>query len=113
MQCPDLSAWLYGGLSRSSKMTDMIGLFAAVLTTISFLPQTLLVLRTGKTDGISLCMYALFTTGVAGWLIYGILVGALPIILANAITLALAATILVLKVRAVLETTRGPLPAST
>ena len=94
-------------------MTDMIGLFAAVLTTISFLPQTLLVLRTGKTDGISLCMYALFTTGVAGWLIYGILVGALPIILANAITLALAATILVLKVRAVLETTRGPLPAST
>ncbi|MEL6665776.1 MAG: SemiSWEET transporter [Pseudomonadota bacterium] len=94
-------------------MTDMIGLFAAVLTTISFLPQTLLVLRTGKTDGISLCMYALFTTGVAGWLIYGILVGALPIILANAITLALAATILTLKVRAVLETTRGPLPAST
>ena len=91
-------------------MTDMIGLVAAVLTTISFLPQTLLVLRTGKTDGISLCMYALFTTGVAGWLLYGVLVGALPIILANSVTLALAATILLLKVRAVLETPRGPLP---
>ena len=90
-------------------MTDMIGLVAAVLTTISFLPQTLLVLRTGKTDGISLCMYALFTTGVAGWLLYGVLVGALPIILANSVTLALAATILLLKVRAVLETPRGPL----
>ena len=94
-------------------MTDMIGLFAAVLTTISFLPQTLLVLRTGKTDGISLCMYALFTTGVAGWLAYGVLVGAVPIILANAITLALATTILTLKVRAVLETPSAPLPAST
>ncbi|MEL6414013.1 MAG: SemiSWEET transporter [Pseudomonadota bacterium] len=92
-------------------MTDMIGLLAAMLTTISFLPQTLLVLRTGKTDGISLCMYALFTTGVAGWLVYGFLVGALPIILANAITLALAATILSLKVRAVLETQSAPLPA--
>ena len=92
-------------------MTDMIGLVAAVLTTFSFLPQTLLVLRTGKTDGISLCMYALFTTGVAGWLLYGLLVGALPIILANSITLALAATILLLKVRAVLETPRTPLPA--
>lgn len=92
-------------------MTDMIGLIAAVLTTISFLPQTLLVLRTGKTDGISLCMYALFTTGVAGWLLYGVLVGALPIILANSVTLALAATILLLKIRAVLETPRGPLPA--
>ena len=92
-------------------MTDMIGLVAAVLTTISFLPQTFLVLRTGRTDGISLSMYALFTTGVAGWLLYGVLVGSLPVILANAITLALAATILALKLRAVLSTQRQRLPA--
>ncbi|MEM6557596.1 MAG: SemiSWEET transporter [Pseudomonadota bacterium] len=92
-------------------MTDMIGLVAAMLTTISFLPQTLMVLRTGRTDGISLCMYALFTTGVAGWLVYGVLVGSLPVILANAITLALAATILALKLRAVLEVQRQRLPA--
>ena len=87
-------------------MTDMIGLVAAMLTTISFLPQTLMVLRTGRTDGISLCMYALFTTGVAGWLIYGLMVESLPGILANAITLALAATILSLKTRAVLVAQR-------
>lgn len=92
-------------------MTDMIGLIAAMLTTISFLPQTLMVLRTGRTDGISLCMYALFTTGVAGWLIYGLLMGSLPMILANAITLALAATILALKVRAVWATQIQRLPA--
>jgi len=82
-----------------------------MLTTISFLPQTLMVLRTGRTDGISLCMYALFTTGVAGWLAYGVLVGSVPIILANAVTLALAATILMLKLRAVLATHRQRLPA--
>ena len=92
-------------------MTDMIGLVAAMLTTISFLPQTLLVLRTGRTDGISLCMYALFTTGVAGWLLYGLLLGSLPIIAANAITLALAATILVLKTRAVWAKRIERLPA--
>ena len=92
-------------------MTELIGLVAAVLTTVSFLPQTLLVLRTGRTDGISLCMYALFTTGVAGWLIYGLMVGSLPVILANAITLALAATILMLKVRAVLQNLKQELPA--
>ena len=92
-------------------MTDFIGLVAAMLTTISFLPQTFMVLRTGRTDGISLCMYALFTTGVAGWLVYGVLVGSLPVILANAITLALAATILALKRRAVLEVQRQRLPA--
>ena len=92
-------------------MTELIGLVAAVLTTVSFLPQTLLVLRTGRTDGISLCMYALFTTGVAGWLIYGLMAGSLPVILANAITLALAATILMLKVRAVLQSLKQELPA--
>ncbi|MEL6859339.1 MAG: SemiSWEET transporter [Pseudomonadota bacterium] len=92
-------------------MTELIGLVAAMLTTVSFLPQTLLVLRTGRTDGISLCMYALFTTGVAGWLIYGLMVGSLPVILANAITLALAATILMLKVRAVLQSLKQELPA--
>lgn len=91
-------------------MTDIIGLVAAMLTTISFLPQTLLVLRTGRTDGISLTMYALFTAGVAGWLLYGLLVGSLPVIVANAITLALAATILGLKMRSVLEGTVRPLP---
>lgn len=92
-------------------MTEMIGLLAAALTTISFLPQTLMVLRTGRTDGISLCMYALFTTGVAGWLVYGVLAGSMPVILANAITLAFAATILFLKVRAVLASGRSALPA--
>ncbi|MEL7111256.1 MAG: SemiSWEET transporter [Pseudomonadota bacterium] len=92
-------------------MTDMIGLVAAMLTTISFLPQTLMVIRTGRTDGISLCMYALFTSGVAGWLAYGLLTGSLPVILANAITLAFAATILVLKVRAVTGARHQRLPA--
>ena len=92
-------------------MTDIIGLVAAMLTTLSFLPQTLLVLRTGQTDGISLCMYALFTTGVAGWLVYGLLVGSLPITLANAITLGFAATILILKVRAVWAVQSERLPA--
>lgn len=111
MRCEKWVNRLNGASLGGREMTDMIGLVAAVLTTISFLPQTVLVLRTGKTDGISLCMYALFTTGVAGWLVYGLLVGALPIILANSITLALAATILLLKVRAVLETPGGPLPA--
>lgn len=92
-------------------MTDLIGLVAAMLTTISFLPQTLLVLRTGQTEGISLTMYALFTTGVAGWLAYGLMTGSLPVILANAVTLGFAATILTLKVRALLAGPDTPLPA--
>jgi MtN3 and saliva related transmembrane protein len=44
-------------------------------------------------------MYCTFTIGVAGWLVYGLLMGAWPIVIANAITLALASAILVMKLR--------------
>lgn len=84
-------------------MTDIFGFIGAFLTTLSFVPQAWLVLRTGNTEGISLTMYALFTIGVAAWLVYGVLESALPIIMANAITLVLAALILAMKARAVLQ----------
>lgn len=92
-------------------MIDLIGMFAALLTTISFLPQAILVLRTGKTEGISLTMYALFTAGVAGWLAYGVLISSTPVIIANAVTLALAAIILIIKVRSVMPVSTKALPA--
>jgi MtN3 and saliva related transmembrane protein len=44
-------------------------------------------------------MYSLFTIGVALRLAYGILIDAWPIIIANSITLLLAGTVLVLKLR--------------
>lgn len=83
--------------------TELIGLIAAFLTTISFVPQAVHIVRTGQTEGISLIMYSLFTTGIAIWLIYGLLIGSVPVYLCNGITLLLAATILVLKIRAVLQ----------
>lgn len=78
-------------------LTDLIGYAAASLTTCSFLPQAWLTFRTRDVRGISLGMYSVFTMGVALWLLYGIAVGAWPIIAANAITLALASIILVMK----------------
>ena len=79
-------------------MHDTLGYLAAALTTGSFLPQALHTLRTRDVSGISLAMYAAFTAGVALWLAYGIAIGEWPIIVANAITFALAATILVTKI---------------
>lgn len=78
---------------------EWIGGIAATLTTCSFIPQVWRVWRTRHTEDISLLMYTLFTVGVALWLAYGILLGSWPIILANAITLLLAGTVLVLKLR--------------
>jgi len=88
-------------------MTDFIGFLAACLTTVSFIPQAILVVRTGNTQGVSLLMYALFTLGVSGWLIYGLMTAALPIVLSNSITLCLALTILSLKVRDVVKAGEG------
>nr|ART39686.1 J383 [uncultured bacterium] len=80
-------------------MTTAIGLLAALLTTAAFLPQVLHTLATRDTRGISLRMYVIFVAGVLLWLIYGLLTGDLPLILANAITLLLAGAILYLKLR--------------
>ena len=82
-------------------MTDLIGMIAATLTTLAFLPQALLVLRTGKTEGLSLTMYVMFSIGVAAWLAYGVLLQSLPIIAANSITLLLASAILFRKLQSV------------
>ena len=80
-------------------LTDLIGTLAAVLTTVSFLPQAVHTFRTKDVRGISLGMYSAFTLGVALWLVYGLLLGAWPVVIANVITLALASTILVMKLR--------------
>jgi MtN3 and saliva related transmembrane protein len=78
---------------------DLVGYFAAILTTASFIPQAWLTLRTRDVSGISLGMYSVFACGVALWLVYGLLVGAWPIVIANGITLALALFILAMKLR--------------
>jgi MtN3 and saliva related transmembrane protein len=79
--------------------SDFIGYLAAILTTCSFVPQAWLTFRTRDVSGISLGMYSVFTAGVALWLVYGVLLDAWPIVAANAVTLALALAILVMKLR--------------
>ena len=76
---------------------DLIGYGAATLTTLSFVPQAWLTFRTRDVRGISLGMYSAFTVGVGLWLLYGVLLRAWPIVLANAVTLALASVILTMK----------------
>jgi MtN3 and saliva related transmembrane protein len=81
------------------EMTSLAGYIAAALTTGAFVPQALQAWRTRSTTGISLGMYAIFTTGVALWLAYGVMLGEWPIIVANSITFPLALSILAMKLR--------------
>lgn len=78
---------------------DTIGYIAAVLTTGSFLPQAIHTFQTKDVSGISLTMYGAFTVGIMLWLVYGLMLGAWPMIVANVITLAFAASILTMKLR--------------
>ena len=79
--------------------TDILGLVAGLFTTIAFVPQVIKTWKSKQAKDISLAMFSLFSTGVAMWIGYGFIIGSLPVILANAVTLALALTILILKLR--------------
>jgi MtN3 and saliva related transmembrane protein len=78
-------------------LIDALGYVAATLTTASFLPQAWLTFRTRDVSGISLAMYSVFTLGIALWLVYGLFIEAWPVVIANVVTFALAATILGMK----------------
>ena len=83
----------------SHTSVEVLGFLAAVLTTASFVPQVIKIVRERQTQGISLGMYVLFTLGVGLWLVYGVLIGSAPVTIANAIALVLAGTVLVMKLR--------------
>ncbi len=76
-----------------------IGIAAAFLTTVSFVPQVFRVMRTRDTHAISLWMYLLFSTGLALWLVYGLMLGLWPVIIANSVTLLLSLIVICFKVR--------------
>lgn len=78
---------------------ELLGYLAACLTTLSFAPQAWLVFRSRNVDGISLGMYGAMTSGVVLWLVYGLLIRSWPLVAANVVTLSLAGSILVMKVR--------------
>ena len=87
------------GLNRPMQLTDVLGYTAAALTTVSFVPQVWRTLRTRDVSGISLKMYSLFTLGIAVWLAYGIALEQTPMLVANSISLVLACSVLVMRVR--------------
>lgn len=79
--------------------TMLIGLAGGTLTTMAFLPQVVKTWRTRKTRDISLGMWSVLCAGIVLWLVYGVLRDDVVLILANGVTLVLAATVLVFKLR--------------
>lgn len=81
----------------SAESLHWLGYPAAVLTTLAFVPQAWLTLRTRNVEGISAWTYLAFSIGVSLWLVYGLSQGDWALVIANGITLPLAGSILATK----------------
>lgn len=86
---------------------NLLGFIAATITTAAFIPQTYRSITTRDLSGISLGMYATFTFGIILWIIYGVLIGSGPILVANIITFVMSATILYLKIQHLMAHRQG------
>jgi MtN3 and saliva related transmembrane protein len=96
--CPTAMGYNAGGRIKMNSLF-WLGIVAGTLTTVSLLPQVIKAHQSRHTKDISLLMFVISAGGLTLWLIYGCLAGALPIILANAITVALTGYLIYLKVR--------------
>ena len=77
---------------------EFFGYFAAILTTLAFLPQLIKTLKTKKAEDVSLITLIMFLTGVLSWIIYGYKIASTPILIANIITFILNLLILFFKI---------------
>ncbi len=76
-----------------------IGFIAGLFTTFAYAPQLWKAARSGSTGDLSLVMYLCMTFGVLLWIVYGIQIGSWPVIVWNIVTIAMTATIVVLRIR--------------
>lgn len=82
----------------SEFMIEAVGFIGGASTTMAFVPQVIKTYRTRSADDLSLIMYMVFTLGVTCWLLYGLGIGSMPVIAANAVTLLLVLSVLVMKI---------------
>ena len=78
---------------------SLLGFSAGTLTTLSFIPQVHKVWRSKRGGDLSWGMLLAFSGGVILWLAYGVLLRAAPIIVANAVTLALLIALITMKIQ--------------
>jgi MtN3 and saliva related transmembrane protein len=80
-------------------LVDIVGVGAGLCSMASFVPQIIKIVREKEAEGVSLRMYVVTVSGFFLWIAYGALMGSWPVWASNAVNLALAATILALKLR--------------
>jgi MtN3 and saliva related transmembrane protein len=86
-------------MQPGSALLETLGFIAAILTTLSFLPQALRIRRLGSADDVSLTMYLMMVTGQGLWLIYAIVIVSPSMIGANVVSMSFVIWVLAMKLR--------------
>ena len=76
---------------------EIVGLFGAFLSSITFIPQVYKAWQSKSVGDLSMWMLMIVLTSVIVWLVYGIYLNLLPVIIANSTILALALALLYFK----------------
>jgi MtN3 and saliva related transmembrane protein len=80
-------------------LMSLIGLPAAALTSLSYVPQVRKAWPRGATKDISLRMLIALTAGLGLWVIYGMLKADFVLVAANGVGAALSGSVLTFKLR--------------
>jgi len=75
----------------------VIGLVAGFITTLGYVPQIAKGYRTGRMDDVSVFMPLVLIAGMSLWLAYGVLLGDVPIMFWNGVSIALNVAIIAMK----------------
>lgn len=78
---------------------ELLGILAACLTTLAWMPQAIRTIRTRDTEAISPIFQSMMAAGIFFWLVYGLLIGSWPLVGANTVTLVPVIAILVVKLK--------------
>jgi MtN3 and saliva related transmembrane protein len=80
-------------------VSSAVGLLAAAMTSLSYIPQLRKAWPRGATDDISLNMLIVLCVGLSLWIVYGVIRGDWVVALANAVGVSLVAAVLICKLR--------------
>lgn len=86
-------------MQPGSLLLETLGFVAAILTTMSFLPQALRMRRLGSAGDVSLVMYLMMFLGQGLWLTYGLAIGSPSVVVANVVAMSFVAWVIAMKLQ--------------
>jgi MtN3 and saliva related transmembrane protein len=76
---------------------ELFGLIAGAVTSMGFIPQIIRGYKTKKLEDVSYYMPAILAIGMALWLVYGFLISALAVMVANAFGIGCCLSLIIMK----------------